>query len=152
QDFANPFGGVDTEVSEIDSDMTPGSHHMLLFYQANATNTDVAPCAAIQFQTMLFGAQSPHTTLPYPAGVAALVKGTQGFHMQMHYLNTTGADDVKQVTITFHKAAPGTITQHAGVFFFNNITGISVAPGKSVMTTKSCTFATAVKMIYATAH
>ena len=45
---------------------------------------------------MLFGAQQPHTVLPYPTGVAALVKGTQGFHMQMHYLNATQAVDSRR--------------------------------------------------------
>ena len=131
QDFANPFGGVDTEVSQIDSDMTPGSHHMLLFFQPNATDSAVAACDPLQFSTMLFGAQMPHTMLPYPAGVAALVKGTQGFHMQMHYLNATQNAITAQVTIQFTKATPGTITQHAGVFFFNNISGIHVTAGQT---------------------
>jgi hypothetical protein len=153
QDFANPFGGVDTEVSEIDSDMTPGSHHMLLFFQDNATDTNVASCDALQFQTLLYGAQLPQTSLPYPAGVAALIKGTQGFHMQMHYLNLSTTTALKaKVTITFHRAAPGTITQHAGVFFFNNIRGIWVPANTTKDVTASCSFMRAANIIYATAH
>jgi hypothetical protein len=152
QDFANPFGGVDTEVQQIDSDMTPGSHHMLLFFQNNASDTNVASCPALQFQTLLFGAQAPQTTLPYPAGVAALIKGTQGFHMQMHYLNATQSALTAQVTITFHKAAAGTVTQHAGVFFFNNVSGIHVKGGTTVDVSTSCSFGKNVNIIYATAH
>jgi hypothetical protein len=152
QDFANPFGGADAEISQIDSTMTLGSHHMLLFFQDNATDSNVASCAALQFQPMLFGAQQPTTSLPYPAGVAALVKGTQGFHMQMHYLNTTLNPIMAQVTITFTKATAGTITQHAGVFFFNNLSGINVAPGVTTNVTASCNFPKAVNVMYATAH
>jgi hypothetical protein len=152
QDFANPFGGVDTEVSQIDSDMAPGSHHMLLFFQDNATDTNVAACDPLQFQAMLYGSQQPHTTLPYPTGVAALVKGTQGFHMQMHYLNATQAPITAQVTITFTRATPGTITQHAGVFFFNNVYGIHVPTGQTQDVTASCSFAKNVNIMFATAH
>ncbi|MGZ3439975.1 MAG: hypothetical protein ACXVDD_10675 [Polyangia bacterium] len=153
QDFANPFGGADAEISQIDSNMTPGSHHMLLFFQDGATDSNVASCPALQFKPMLFGAQQPTTTLPYPAGVAALVKGTQGFHMQMHYLNASQAPLMAQVTITFTRATPGTITQHAGVFFFNNVSGINVAPGTTDNNvTASCTFPKAVNVMYATAH
>jgi hypothetical protein len=152
QDFANPFGGADAEISQIDSNMTIGSHHMLLFFQDNATDSNVASCAALQFQPMLFGAQQPTTTLPYPTGVAALVKGTQGFHMQMHYLNTTPSPLTAQVTITFTKAAAGTITQHAGVFFFNNLSGIQVPPQTTKDVSASCNFPKAVNVMYATAH
>ncbi|HXU73937.1 MAG TPA: hypothetical protein VN947_31670 [Polyangia bacterium] len=152
QDFANPFGGADTEVSQIDSDMTPGSHHMLLFFQPNATDTDVAACDPLQFSTMLYGSQQPHTSLPYPPGVAALIKGTQGFHMQMHYLNATQNVIHAQVTISFTKAMPGTITQHAGVFFFDNISGIHVGAGQTTDVTTSCTFPVAANIMFATAH
>src|SRR5207253_289942 len=36
QDFGNPFGGMDTDVQEFESHMSPGSHHLLLFYKDNA--------------------------------------------------------------------------------------------------------------------
>jgi hypothetical protein len=152
QDFANPFGGVDQEVSEIDSTMTPGSHHMILFYQNNATDSNVASCAALQFQTMLFGSQSPSSQMVYPTGVAALVKGTQGFHMQMHYLNATQNPIMAQVTISFTKSTPGTIQQHAGVFFLNNASGIHVAAGVTMPVTATYSFNKAVNIIFATEH
>lgn len=152
QDFANPFGGTDTEVDSITSTMTPGSHHMLLFFQSNASNTNVASCPALQFQPMLYGAQQPQVSLQYPAGVAALIKGSQGFHMQMHYLNVTPADINAQVTITFHKAAAGTITQHAGVFFFNNVSGVNVPPNTTTDIRASCSFGKDVNVIFGVAH
>src|SRR4051794_10618036 len=38
QNFANPFGGVDTDVSAFESHMTSGSHHLLLFYKKGAVD------------------------------------------------------------------------------------------------------------------
>jgi hypothetical protein len=151
QDFANPFGAVDAEVQQIDSQMTSGSHHMLLFFRDSAHDSDVAACPALQFAPMLAGAQTQKTSLPYPPGVAALIKGTQGFHMQMHYLNTTHASLIAQVTVSFKKAAPGTVQQHAGVFFFNNL-AISVPPQTTADVTKSCTFPKDVNIMFATGH
>jgi hypothetical protein len=153
QDFANPFGDVDTEVKQIDSEMTTGSHHMLLFFKDGATNTRTVPCAALQFSTMLYGAQSPSTTMPYPAGVAALIKGTQGFHMQMHYLNASKDTAFKaHVTVRFQKATAGTIQHHAGVFFFNNVSGIQIPANTTMDVSASCTFKRDVQVIFATAH
>jgi hypothetical protein len=153
QDFANPFGGADAEIQEIESDMTPGSHHMLLFYETAAANSGAAtPCDALQFNALPYGAQSPHNSVTFPSGVAALVKGAFGFHMQMHYLNATTSTLKAQVTVKFHRAMPGTVTQHAGVFFFNNVSGISVPGGKTMDATQSCYFSHDVNVVYATAH
>ncbi|MCU1282648.1 MAG: hypothetical protein JWM53_6194, partial [bacterium] len=74
------------------------------------------------------------------------------FHMQMHYLNASQTPLTAQVTITFTKATAGTITQHAGVFFFNNASGIHVPAGATNDVTASCAFPAAVNVMYATAH
>ena len=34
---------------------------------------NVVACDPLQFSTMLYGAQQPHTVLPYPDGVASWV-------------------------------------------------------------------------------
>ncbi len=152
QDFANPFGGVDTDVQAFESHMTPGSHHMLLFYKDKASDAPLDDCPALQFQALPYGAQSPDNSITYPDGIAAQLKGTQGFHMQMHYLNSTMAPVTVQVRMILHKAQPGTVTQHAGVFFLNNVTGIHVAPNTTETVTASYTFKKAVKFLYATGH
>src|SRR5262245_43511942 len=38
QNFANPFVGQDANVTKFESHMTPGSHHLLLFYRPAATD------------------------------------------------------------------------------------------------------------------
>ncbi|MFI5289976.1 MAG: hypothetical protein ACHQ17_10025 [Polyangia bacterium] len=138
QDFANPFG-ADAEISQFDAHMSLGSHHMLFLYQPNATNTAVTPCNGLTFGQMAFGSQTPDVSQPYPAGVAALVPQAQGFRVVSHYLNATTHDLTANVEIVMHKAAPGTITQHAGVYFLDNISGIHVAPGTEQMVTAQYT-------------
>ena len=152
QDFANPFGGVDTDLQAFQSVMTPGSHHMLLFYQDGAGDVPLNDCPALQFQTLPYAAQSPENAIVYPDGIGGRMPGTQGFHMQMHYLNSSMAPMTVQVKIALYKAVPQAVKQHAGVFFLNNVSGIHV-PAKSVQTvTASYTFKQPVKFIYGTAH
>ena len=88
----------------------------------------------------------------YPAGIAAQLRSTQGFHVQMHYLNTTMSPLTVELEVVVFKSAAGTTTQHAGVFFLNNLSGMNV-PAHSVKTvTASYTFKIPVKLLYATGH
>jgi hypothetical protein len=152
QDFANPFGGMDTDVQEFESHMSPGSHHLLLFYKDNASDGTITPCSGLEFSPTPYGAQSPDAMVVYPQGIGALVKGTQGFHLNMHYVNASQNDLMAQVTIILHKAAPGSVTQHAGLFFFNNVSGVYVPAGTQKTLTATCTFPKDVNLLYATAH
>jgi hypothetical protein len=49
-----------------------------------------------------------------------------------------------------HKAAPGTITQHAGVIFMNDV-GITVPPGTST-STKSCPLPAGINLMGVSSH
>ncbi|HEX3769539.1 MAG TPA: hypothetical protein VHV30_01685 [Polyangiaceae bacterium] len=117
QDFANPFGGQAVDIDRYDLTMNVGSHHMLLFYKAGATDGSVIDCPQGGLMTgpYTFGAQSRTATLAYPAGIGAAVPGTMGFTVQMHYVNTSPTPITGQATVTMHVARPDTITQHAGV-------------------------------------
>jgi hypothetical protein len=153
QDFANPFKGVDTDVQAIESHMTEGSHHLLLFYKDNALDTNaVVPCSGLEFSATPYGAQSPDAEVVYPDGIGSLVKGTQGFHLNMHYLNATQDDLTAQVTILLHKAKAGSVTQHAGVYFFNNVSGIHVPANEQTTVSATCTFPQDVNLLYGLAH
>jgi hypothetical protein len=158
QTFANPFGGGDVEIAKFHSSMSPGSHHMLLLFQDNATNGAITPCSGLTFGPMPFGAQQPEAEVAYPSGIASLIKSTQGFNVVAHYLNATPNDIMAHVTITMTKAAAGSVQQHAGVFFFNNVSALSpVANGgipahteKTI--TASYTTTTPINLLYAVAH
>jgi hypothetical protein len=153
QDFKNPFGGVDTDIQAWESHMSAGSHHLLLFYKDNAVDTNqIANCNGLEFSPTPYGAQQPDAEVIYPDGIGALVKGTQGFHLNMHYLNATQQDLTAQVKIVLHVAKSGTVTQHAGLFFFNNVSGIHVPAGQTQTVSATCTFASPVNLLYAVAH
>src|SRR5579863_5027490 len=94
QDFNNPFGGVDVAIGTSASDMTAGSHHLHVFYGAdNPPSPTVTACAnPFEFRSLLYGAQQPHYSWTYPAGMAAKLQGSLGLRLQAHYINTTSSD------------------------------------------------------------
>lgn len=116
QNFANPFGG-DVEVSTFESHMTPGSHHLLLFYKDGAKDGPIEDCSGLEFAATPYSTQLPDDSVAFPPGVAAAVPSTQGLRLQSHYLNTSSETITAKVQMTFHLAAPGTVTDHAGVLF-----------------------------------
>ena len=150
QTFANPFG-ADVDIRKFESHMTNGSHHLLLFYEEGATNQPIEDCSGLTFGPLPYGAQRPDTDVVFPDGVAARVGRTQGFKLQVHYLNPSAAVRRPAVELTLHKAVPGTITQQAGVFFFNNL-NIIVAPGQTRTVRKTCTLDRDMNMLYAVGH
>jgi hypothetical protein len=117
QNYANPFGGAVAEISEFESHMTAGSHHLLVFYKDGAANSPVEECSGLEFAATPYSTQLPDDTVKFPAGVAAPVNANTGFRLQSHYLNTTGKAIDAHVEVTFHLAKPATVTAHAGVLF-----------------------------------
>jgi hypothetical protein len=157
QTFANPFGGADAEVVKFHSSLSPGSHHMLLLFQDNASSGALTPCSGLTFGPMAYETQLPEAEISFPQGIASLIKSTQGFQVIAHYLNATNSPIMANVQIAMYKAQPGTITQHAGVFFFNNIGALSLPfGGIPPMTTKtiSASYTTTIPMnlLFAAGH
>ncbi len=151
QDFVNPFGGVDAEVVEWESHMTPGSHHLLLFYEDVTKDSAEQDGNGLMFGPTPYGAQQPNLMISYPQGVAATVPGAKGIRLQAHYLNATMNDLVAHVVVTLHTAAAGTVTQHAGVYFMLN-PDVTTPPNSTRTVTKSCAFPFAANLIFATGH
>ena len=157
QTFANPFNGADAEIAEFESHMTTGSHHMLMLYQNNATDGALQDCSGLTFGPMAYGAQQPDTVLTYPAGIATLIKGTQGFNIVSHYLNSSQSAITAQVQIIMHKAQPGTVTDHAGVYFLNDISALYPPVGgvpAHTMKTITASYTTTIPMnlLFGVAH
>lgn len=151
QDFVNPFG-VDQDIKEYEVHMTPGSHHMFVFFNAANTAGPVRNCPSggFEFHPYPFSTQTADATMTYPEGVGSLVPAKTGFRLNAHYLNTGASPLQGTVTVTFHKAAPGTIKQHAGVIFMNDV-GITVPPGMT--TTKStCAIPGGINLMLASSH
>ncbi len=154
QNFANPFGGKDTDVDEFEADMSEGSHHMFLFFAQGATDGPVQDCPAggLTFGPYPFMSQTPHATLTYPAGVGSRIPGTMGFMINAHFLNVTGSAFQATIKITMHVASPGSVKQYAGVVFFNNI-GLVIPPTNTpVPASATCTLPQDMNVLQANAH
>jgi hypothetical protein len=127
QNFANPFGGMDVEVSEFESHMATGSHHLLVFFedstsmsympQGGPAKSALETCSGLEFAATPYGSQQENDSLSFPPGVAALMPGANSLRFQSHYLNTTGASITAHVEVIFHLAAPGSVMNQAGVLF-----------------------------------
>ena len=130
---------------------------MLLLFQDNASNGALTPCSGLTFGPMPYETQAPDAEVAFPQGIASLIKSTQGFQVIAHYLNATNSPIMANVQIVMFKAQPGTITQHAGVFFLDNI-GSLTPPfgGIPPMTTKtiSASYTTSIpwNLLFAAGH
>lgn len=153
QNFVNPFGGADVEVKQFESHMTAGSHHLLVFYKNGLTSSGpLGSCSGLEFAATPYGSQRRDDLLTFPPGVAAFIPGTQGMRFQSHYLNATDKDITASVAVTFHKALPGTITDHAGVLFFVN-TDLKIPSTNMPFTLqKTCPLTVPVNIIQSASH
>lgn len=152
QTFANPFGGKDVDVKEYEEHMTQGSHHMFVFFSAGATDGAVEDCpnGGLEYHPYPFSAQSPDATLTYPPTVGSHIPGAMGFMLNAHFLNAQATALQATLTVTFHLAVPGAVTQYAGVVFMNNV-GITVPPGTSTAT-KTVTMPQDMNVIESASH
>jgi hypothetical protein len=152
QDFANPFGGAAASIHQFASHMTPGSHHLLLFYKAGAADSPLADCSGLEFAPGPYGSQRHDDAIAYPDGVAAVVAPGDGFRVQAHYLNASPAPLDVSVTIQLSRVDDATVRDHAAVLFFSNA-AIDVPAGQSgVVVQKTCTLPFAVQLLQATGH
>jgi hypothetical protein len=152
QDFANPFDGAPAAIHQFASHLTPGSHHLLVFYKPGARDGALADCSGTEFAAGPYGSQRPDDAIVYPDGVAAIVAPTDGFRVQAHYLNasTTPLDVSVEVRLT--RVDDGAVRDHAAILFFTN-TAIDVPAGAAgVVVEKSCTLPFAVNLVQATGH
>jgi hypothetical protein len=140
QDFDNPFNGVDTAIGTSESDMTPGSHHLHVFYgEDSPASKTVAVCQnPFEFRSLLHVAGQPHLVTQYPAGMAAKLKGSVGLRFQAHYLNTTSSDFTASVVVRLTKVDPATVTKWVAQLYFNR-TVLSVPEGDNQQVATTCT-------------
>jgi hypothetical protein len=153
QDFANPFGGMDQDIKEYEVHMTAGSHHMFIFFSSDNANAPIQDCPAggLEFHPYPFSTQTRDASITYPDTVGSRVPATTGFRMNAHYINAGATPmDGATVTATLHKAAPGTVTQHAGVIFMNDVR-LSVPPGKST-SSSTCSIPANINIMAAASH
>jgi hypothetical protein len=138
QVFANPFGGVATDIVSMHGTMSQGSHHFFLF---NMTGLEAAveppvgtlgDCAGkgIEFHPFPFLSQQPDWTVNYPTDAQGKpmgypLVGANYLMINVHYLNTGSTALNANVSITITPAKAGVVQTHVGTIFLNQ-TSMSV--------------------------
>jgi hypothetical protein len=138
QNFDNPFGGVDAAIQRTESNMSPGSHHLHLFYGASDASRNLAPCSGLEFHPLIHGSQEPHAVSAYPAGMAAKLQGGMAVRFQVHYLNSSAAPLPVQAAVSLTTVDPATVDKWVAQLYMNRI-GLSVPPGPNQTVTTTCT-------------
>jgi hypothetical protein len=140
QVFANPFGGVNTDIVSMHGTMSAGSHHFFLF-NMTALETAVEPpvgtlgnCSGggLEFHPFPFLSQQRDWTVNYPsdsngAPMGYPLIGQNYLMINVHYLNTTVQPIMANVSITLTPARAGVVKTHVGSIFLNQTT-MSVPP------------------------
>jgi hypothetical protein len=126
---------VEIAATKLQSQMTPGSHHFIVYTTSTAERPDgtFEDCSARQGAVSLanapiwlYSTQDPTAELKMPDGVAMPLAAHQALYFDMHYINATTAPMTVQVKLNFDYAT-GTY-QRAGAFVTYN-TQIKIPAG-----------------------
>ncbi len=135
---------VELGVNKWTSEMTAGSHHMILFFTDSPLKPDgtLEPdCgfggSGFNQPQWTFSAQDPHTEFQLPTGVGMAVKPNQPVFVQMHYLNASDQPLEANVKITANTFASGESFEQAQPYVTYN-TNIDVEPNQSGSVSGSC--------------
>ncbi|HEY4241129.1 MAG TPA: hypothetical protein VGM88_15005 [Kofleriaceae bacterium] len=129
-------------VKEWQSKMSPGSHHMILYF----TQTEAQPegtidqCGSMDPSNLpvwTYAAQQEDFSQAMPDGVGMPVPAAQPAFIQMHYLNTTDAAITVHVTLNGNTFAATDSYTHAAAFVTYN-TRIDVPPNSFGSAQGSC--------------
>ncbi len=129
-------------VTGFEMSMNPGSHHFIL-YKYDGTQTDKFPQGPVDDPACLnfgpgdggfgyrfiTGAQVDYYDVPFPAGVAMMLKAHQPVIFNSHYINYWNAPETGQVWLNIHTTAAANVQYTAENIFDVNLFGINVPPG-----------------------
>ena len=135
QTFANPFGGKDVDIKEYEEHMTEGSHHMFAFFSSGATDGALEDCpnGGLEYHPYPFSARAPTRRSRIRRRSGRTSRGRWASCSTRTSSTRPPRAFQATLTVTFHLALPGAVTQYAGVVFMNNI-GIVIPPGTSTAT------------------
>ncbi len=150
QNFANPFGG-DGAFDAIESHMTPGSHHLFVFYRDGITDGPVEECGGLEFSPGPFATQLRDERMNYPAGIAAAIGAGQGIRLNAHYLNTTSQDISPTVVVKFRRVNPNAHYQLAGMFVMSTLK-LEIQPHESKTIPVDCAAPADMNLVSVSSH
>lgn len=146
-------------VSRWESVMTPGSHHMIMYFTGTATRPDgtleqdcnIGGGGGLDLPVWAYASQSIENTQAMPPGVGMQVGQQQAAIIQMHYLNVTDGELRAHVTINGHTYPDGTEYERAAPYITFN-TQISVPPEATGSVTGTCAVPAGKKFFLMSTH
>jgi hypothetical protein len=156
ENFPNPFGSA-VDIDRFESHMPVGSHHMIVFFMDGSPDAgggafgDLEDCSGAEFHPNVFGAQTPDSVIDLPKGIGVAVPAATWLRVQLHFINLSEKDATAGVTMRFHVAKPGAVTQHAGQLLFSN-EDITVQPHSQGSATKTCTVPSDISLLGVSSH
>jgi hypothetical protein len=149
----------DVGVKRWSSQMTPGSHHLIVYFtetQDQPDGTITTDCGVtgggLNFPIWTYSAAQPEAAIAMPEGVGMHVKAQQHLFVQMHYLNTnpTEAIDV-HVTINGETFEEGEAYERAAAYVTFN-TEIDLDPGETDTVSGTCAVPDGAKFFLLNTH
>jgi hypothetical protein len=131
--------------------MSPGSHHLAVFYRDQISDGPVEECSGLEFSAGPFGTQLRDDRVEYPPGIAAGIAPTQGIRLNAHYLNTTSTDLSPTVVVRFRRVRPGAEYQRAGLFTMTTLK-LEVPPLESKTIAVNCSAPADMNLLSVTSH
>ncbi len=133
---------ADVAVKRWESHMTPGSHHLILYFtatevQPDGTLTEDCGGGVGGVPVWTYSTQSADDELNMPTDVGMKVAAGQKAYVQMHYLNAGESELRANVRVKGEAYARGASYIPAAPFITFN-TGIHVPPGESSSVEGSC--------------
>lgn len=131
-------------VKRWSSVMTPGSHHLIMFFQEHgkADGTIDQDCGGVggslsNLPVWTYSAQTPTQEQVMPSGIGMQVNQGQKAYVQMHYFNASDAPIQASVTVDADAyAATESYTPAAAYVTYN--TNIDIPPGSTGMAQGTC--------------
>lgn len=146
-------------VKKWSSVMTPGSHHLIVFFQnhSQADGTIDQSCGGVgdgginNLPVWTYSAQTPTQEQAMPAGIGMQVNQGQKAYVQMHYFNATDAAIQAHVTIDAEAYEEGeTFTPAAAYITYN--TQINVPANSTGMAQGTCNVPAETKFFTMSTH
>jgi len=150
---------ANTGVKGYASTMTPGSHHMILYFMQKQSQPDgtLAECSTFgggsvgSIPVFAYATQEPESNEPLPDGVGVALTANQPVMVNMHYFNITDQPITASVKIDVHTYAPEvTFTPaHAFVTF---ATDINIPPNAAGAAGGTCPTPAGANFIFLSTH
>jgi Copper type II ascorbate-dependent monooxygenase, C-terminal domain len=129
-------------VGEWDAQMSPGSHHFILYRAGgdstpDRTLTNPGCTSGFGGNTWLYTQGSPRGHLPFPDGVAMELAAGERIIFDMHYINTTNAPIQASVVLNVYKVRTPTYMKADSQVSFN--VNIAIPPNGMQTVGGDCT-------------